>query len=442
MEMLLLPRTLLIWLCALVLAFAPAAAQDKASSRDDVVYVIQPGDTLIGIGQKYLVSPEAYRTIQRVNAIRDPLRLRPRSRISIPVRYLQATFHEAKVVAFRGAVQIVQAGRPIPASLDMRIKEGAALETGADGFVTLLLADGSRMSMPSNTRLRIARMRTYRINRGADLDFVVERGRAETRATPLNNANSRFRVRTPLAVTAVRGTVFRVSFSEAGSASTAEVVEGKVSVDHTVVPANVMVTAGFGASASPNGRLEREALLPAPALADSMTLQRDPEISFALVPTAMAQGYQMQIARDAGFVDVLAERRSDTPVLKFDDLPNGTYFLRAMAISASGLVGLPETYAFLRNRESASATTVPGAERAFRFDWDLGDAGPPVYRLQIFAENDKAVPVIDEPGLANPGMTVTALPKGRYSWRVGQVRIIEGKPEQYWTPLESFSIDF
>jgi hypothetical protein len=420
----------------------PAAAQGGAVPPDEVIYTVQPGDTLIAIGKKYLVSPDAYRTVQRLNSIRDPFRLRPQTKLAIPVQYLKATLHDAQVVAFRGAVKVLQGGQSATIQLQMRLAEGAVIETGSDGFVTLQLANGSRMSMPSNSLLRITRMRTYLINRGADLDFLVERGRAETKATPLGNPSSRFRVRTPVAVTAVRGTIFRVGYNGPSSISTAEVVEGKVSVDHSIVPAQVTVTTGFGAAASRGGRLEREALLAPPALAGSAMLQRDPELNFALVPTTGAQAYQIQIARDAGFVDVLAEARSEAPAIKFPDLPNGTYFLRAMAVAPSGLVGLADTHAFLRNRESASATALPGPERAFRFDWNLGDAGPPAYRLQIFSAQDKVVPIVDEPGLTTPGMTVSALPKGRYSWRVGQVRIIDGKPEQYWTPLESFSIDF
>ncbi|WP_324262872.1 FecR domain-containing protein [Altererythrobacter sp. H2] len=433
---------ILIGSAALGLSLAPAEASDGASSRDDVIYTIKPGDTLIDIGRKYLISPQAYRAVQRHNAIRDPLRLRPQTRLAIPVQYLKATLHDAQVVAFRGTVQVLQKGQAAPVQLQMRLVEGATIETGSDGFVTLQLANGSRMSMPSNTRLRIARMRTYRINRGADLDFQVERGRVETKAAPLDNPASRFRIRTPVAVTAVRGTVFRVGYSGPGAPSTSEVVEGKVSVDHSVVPAQVDLATGFGAAASQDGALEREELLPAPMLAGSAKLQRDPELTFALVPSDAARGYQVQIARDAGFVDVLAEGRSNTPSLTFADLPNGTYFLRAMAIAPSGLVGLAETHAFLRNRESASAAALPGPERAFRFDWNLGDAGPPAYRLQIFAAQNQAVPVVDEPGLTAPGMTVTALPNGKYTWRVGQVRVIDGTPEEYWTPLESFSIDF
>lgn len=436
------PRILLIWLGVIALYFFPAAAQGRTASDDEVIYTVQRGDTLISIGQKYLVSADAYRTVQRLNAIRDPRQLRPQSKIIIPVQYLKATFPEAQVVAFRGTVRVLQGGRYTPAQLRMRINEGVTIETGNDGFLTLLLSNGSRMSMPSNSRLRIVRMRTYLINRGADLDFLVERGRLETRATPLNNSDSRFRVRTPVTVTAVRGTIFRVGFLESSAISTTEVVEGQVSVGRGLMPAQMPVSTGFGAATTKDGPIEREALLPAPALEDSAKLQREPELNFALSPTAGAQAYQIQIARDAGFVDVLAEGRSETPVIKLADLPNGTYFVRTMAIAPSGLVGLSETYAFARNRESASATALPGPERAFRFDWNLGDAGLPPYRLQIFAAQDKVVPVVDEPGLSAPGMTVTDLPKGRYSWRVGQLRVIDGKPEQYWTPLESFSIDF
>ena len=54
------------------------------------------------------------------------------------------------------------------------------------------------------------RLRKYLLTGGSDIDLYVEQGRAETAAAPIKDSNSRFRMRTPTAVSAVRGTVFRI----------------------------------------------------------------------------------------------------------------------------------------------------------------------------------------------------------------------------------------
>ena len=54
---------------------------------------------------------------------------------------------------------------------------------------------------------------------------------------------------------------------------------------------------------------------------------------------AGAQAYRVQLARDAAFQDVLTERVTPAPLVRFSMLPAGRYHLRVRAIDALGLEG-------------------------------------------------------------------------------------------------------
>jgi hypothetical protein len=421
-------------------ASGPALAQALSDSRDEVLYQIRSGDTLINLGQRYFVSGEAYKAVQRANGISDPDRLRVGTTIAIPTSLLRSTPLEAKVVAFRGNARATRGGRTLTLALGAKLTEGALIETGPDGYLTFQLANGSRIALPSNSRVRIVRMRAYTISKGADLDFMVERGRTETTATPLRDNRSRFRMRTPVAVSAVRGTVFRIGYDGPDTPSLTEVVEGSVAVNLEATGATASLPGGFGAAAKPSGGLAREALLPPPVFVDSGQLQRDNTVAFALRPSAGAVGYHLQIARDRDFVEMVAEGRAATPRIDVGVLPDGAYFVRAMAIAPSGLEGMPQFAAFERKLKALQIQR-GRVEGSIVLVWDLGAGQGQAFRFQLFDAANLDQPIIDEPGLTLGEMTVGGLPKGQYSWRVGVLNTAASGPEQQWTPFESFSID-
>lgn len=438
---------LLRWISVLVFGLAPlvgvsgkAHAQALSASRDEVIYKIRPGDSLLGLSQRFFVTPDAYLTVQRLNGIRDANSLRVGSTIVIPTNLLRATRLEARVIAFKGVATATTGSRAEQVSLQSKVTEGAVVATGADGFVTLQLRNGSKISLPSNSRLRVVRMRTYLLTGGSDLDFLVERGRSETSATRLPDNRSRFRMRTPVAVSAVRGTIFRIGYDGPDSATVTEVVEGSVAVNLEGAPAQTSLATGFGASGRAGGGLKKEELLPPPLFAAPGAAQRGQIVRIGLERSPQAVGYHVQIARDREFNDIVAEGRSTQPMVDLPDLPVGRYYARATAIAPSGLEGMPASDMFERRLQSLTSSQVPGSARSRRFDWDLGGDARDLYSLQVYAEGDRTLPVIDEPGLSAQSMVVSGLPKGRYSWRIGRIAAIAGSGVQ-WTPFESFEIE-
>lgn len=430
--------------CAAVLWLAGATAahaQTLSETKDEITYTIRKGDTLIGLGKRYFVSPESYKTVERLNGFTDPSKMRVGAKIIIPTNLLKHALQSAKVIALKGQANVQRGGKSVALAINSQVSEGAVIQTAADGFLTLQLANGSRVAMPSNSRVRILRMRTFLLTSGTDTDFAVEKGRTETTAVPLRDNRSRFRVRTPVAVSAVRGTVFRIGYDGPDTPSLTEVVEGSVAVDVKASGANTILPTAFGAAAAASGKLEKEELLPPPEFAAGGQQQRGSDVIFGLVPNPGAVGYHVQIATDAKFIDIVSSARARDALVNLGSLPNGNYYARAMAIAPSGLEGLPQPIAFSRKLEALNSGKLSESKGGYRLGWDLGKVEKAVYRLQLFGDANPSIPIIDEPGLTQAELMVYGLEPGRYSWRIGRLKSVQGKIEQYWTPFEIFVVE-
>lgn len=411
-----------------------AAAQvAKAASDDRMTYRVAAQDTLFGLSRKFLTGPRAAAEVQRINRIRDPRRIPVGTVLAIPRHLLRFEPIALRVATFSGPVTLGGGGAPERGQV---LGEGMEIGTGANGFVTLAGVDGSRVSLPSNSRVRVKESRRYLINRAASIELEVLRGRAEVSAAK-QAPQGQFRLRSPVAVSAVRGTVFRVGYVEERASGTTEVIEGLVGV--ATPKAGLDVAAGFGAAARGDGQVVKESLLPAPDAPGAGRVQTEPQVSFALSPVAGAAGYRVQIARDAGFVEVIAESSGAAPEARFAGIGNGRLFMRANAIAPSGIEGLGQTFAFRRQQVGVRAEAGAVAD-GFRFTWLAEGEGQSLYRFQLFPAAEGQPPLVDEPGLREPGLTLTALRPGAYRWRVGVTQVTADGTAEVWTPLEKLTV--
>lgn len=410
-----------------------AAAQSAAVSDDVITYRVAARDTLFRLAAKYLAGPRAVAEVQRINRIRDPHRIPVGTVLAIPRRLLRFEPVALSVATFSGPVSLGAGSAPERGQV---LGEGMEIGTGANGFVTLAGADGSRVSLPSHSRVRVKESRRYLINRAASIELEVLRGRAEVSAAK-QAPQGQFRLRSPVAVSAVRGTVFRVGYAEDRASGTTEVIEGLVGV--ATPRAGLDVAAGFGAAARGDGQVAKESLLPAPDAPGAGRVQTEPQVSFAIAPVAGAAGYRVQIARDAGFMEVIAEATGAEPQARFAGIANGRLFMRANAIAPSGIEGLGQAFSFRRQQVGVKAEAGVVAD-GFRFTWLAEGEGQSLYRFQLFPAADGRPPLVDEPGLREPGLTLTALRPGAYRWRVGVTQITADGSAEVWTPLEKLTV--
>lgn len=412
-----------------------AATQDD----DSIIYVVKSGDTLINLGLRYLNNANAYLVVQKSNRIDNPRALPVGKSLRIARGLLRYQSVSAKIVSVRGNVLV----GPYAAATGQMIGEGAHLKTAASSFVTLSLPNGSRVSMPSNSDLRIRMLRMYKLGRALDYDFDVAKGGASTTVAPLKSASDRYRVRTPRAVSAVRGTEFQVRYNDTANREFAEVTEGGLAVS-TGTDGLTTLPAGNGLALPAAGGIIKEVLLPQPTLLNPGKIQADPELYFAITPRANETGYRIIWAADAGFIEQVADVTVTDSEAKLAGIGDGNYFVRARAISANGIQGMPVTYAFKRRLNGIKAAAGKSDE-GYSFKWQNEGGGVKKFHFQLFkALPNRTTPVgtaiIDEPALSDPQITISDLPPSAYIWRVGAVQFADKEVTTNWTAFETLTV--
>ena len=426
---------------AILFVGKPMPATAQGQSTETVPYTFKSRDTLLGLAERYLVNQAAADTVQRINGIKDATKIREGTVIRVPTSLLKSTAIGAKIVAFSGTVSIIGKKGGVTPIIGAAVLEGQTLSTGAPGFLTLSIAGGSNVSIPSRSRVKIVRLRKYLLTGGSDIDLFVEQGRAETAAAPVKDSNSRFRMRTPTAVSAVRGTVFRIGYDGPSSSSLTEVVEGAVAVDGGTSTEPTLIPMGFGAALPRTGVLLQEKLLPAPKVTNSDNTHAADIVKFNLSSVEGAIGYRTQVARDAGFLEIFGETVSANPVATFENVPDGSLFVRSTAISESNLEGVADIFGFRRRLLKISSEEASNPfSGLFQIKWVPHEAGTTVYRFQLFDEKNQHIPIIDELGLQTSGINLTNLPSGTYSWRVGVRQTSQEGLIETWSTQQKFII--
>ena len=346
-------------------AVAPAtpgavpAGQDRAgveSGEALLIYESRPGDTLQRIAGQWLLPVADLGRLQLLNGVSASAIIAAGTPISIPEAWVRTEVTTATLAAFRGTVQVIRNNESRAAAKGAVLREGDQIETGPNGFVTLVLPDDSQVSLPSASRIAIERLRQVPLTDSLDRRFRLLHGRSDLKVTPMANPASRFLIQTPVAVAAVRGTRYRVSFMPAEMRAVTEVTEGRVEVRLADGSSSLLLEAGFAAVATATGLRGPLALPGRPLVAVRGRIQTGDEVTFRLRPTPGIASYQVELAADAGFLDRLASATTSTGMVVFHDLPDGHYHARAYLVGAEGVRGQPADFEFDRRFGAASPT--------------------------------------------------------------------------------------
>ena len=424
-------------LCLLVTALLPGSGHAAAPDDDNRIYVVRGGETLYSIAQRYLRHPQDHERIRKLSRIKTTTAIPIGTRIIIPVRLLRYKPLEARLVSVRGDVTRSNGAAVREGDI---LREGAILRTAARSFASIRLPDASIISLPSGSTVRIARLRQYLLGSSYDSAFELVEGGMRSKVTPQRRPQDRFQVRTPASVSAVRGTEFRSRYESADGRGFTETLEGGVAVtDEAGAIKPQTVRAGFGLAIAGDGATLSERLLPAPTLLDPGKPQTLPQLHFRITPVENAAAYHVQIASDAGFIDRIADTRSETADVQLDGPEDGRYFVRISAISSAGFEGMPETLGFRRVRNSVKASSSKD-DNGWAFRWLTDSRLPAIYRFQLFAGKPDGTPMVDEAGLRSDQITLSRLDGGTYFWRVASTVMADGEAVTQWTDFEKLLV--
>lgn len=410
--------------------FLLALMMSHAGHAAEWIYTVQDGDNPWNLTERYLAGIKYWPRIQTLNRINDPQHIPPGTRLRIPVEWLRRVDAIAKVAAAHGQAELRGKRAARPLTVGMQLRSGDVIQTGKDANVTLEFADGSRVLVHAEGELHLDALGSFENTDYYDTQVRLTQGRMENLVAPLGKGPGRFEISTPAAVTAVRGTRYRVN--AASNATRSEVLEGKVAVNTSA--SGVDVDAGYGtvatASAAPSAPV---VLLPQPDLtALPLRVERVP-VAFSVPALANAKAYRFQLAADTQFDSPLFDGRADGTRLRAIDVPDGHYFLRVRGIDAQGLEGLSADHAFeldARPEPPLLTTPAPGAgvpEEKPPMSW--GESATVTrYHLQV-ARDDKFTELVmdDDAITASHATTPQALPPGLYHWRVASVTDAEGQ---------------
>jgi hypothetical protein len=415
-------------------AQAQAQTQTPAVPADQWHYRIANGDTLIDIAANYLIKPEDWPQLQRLNQIADPRRLVPGSFVHIPVAWVQQQAAVAEVVFVQGAVTLTraQATEPQVLTSGTTVKAGDTLSTGPQASVTLRFADSSRLLLTPNSTATVVHLLT--MGRTANVPSVrmtLQDGSTEIRVAPNPSTKRSFEVQTPVVNLGVRGTDFRARVDAQQQHQTwLEVLEGQVGANKSQGSGDTekSVQNGQGLVAQANQPLKPPAaLLQAPNLSNLATqLDRVP-LRFAWPTVAGASAYRAQIFQQQQPDQLLLDERFTQAAAKWTDLPDGHYVLRVRGQDANGLDGRSTQHSFvLKARPEPPFTQLPSADatvagEAVQLSWTQA-ANAQRYRVQVAPAQDGfgSSSLIDQPDVTQTSHTLRLAP-GVYQWRIASL---------------------
>jgi len=399
---------------------------------EEWTYTVRPGDNLWNLSKRHLKGIQYVKPLQQLNQIHNPYVLQPGTQLKIPVTWTRIIDDaNAQITSVQGTVFVQQTGQEkLPAEPGMRLYVDDEIQSENDSFVTLQFADHSTMRVQDNSRVRLKKMRIYGDYGLVDTLIHLEQGRTENAASK-NSTGTRFRIRTPSAISSVRGTNFRVGTLEPRSETTSEVLSGKIQVSGA--KHKIKVPAGYGTITA----LDRPpappiALLPPPDLSDTPDYYEILPLVIPLNPLSGADAYRTQIALDKAFSRLVSEFVTTTIPFRDGDIPDGDYWLRVRGIDENGIEGKDAQIPFSLNARPEPpfvTAPLPGSATApehQEFSW-TNQSEASHYMLIISRNTVFTDLVYFNPEITTNTLTLSeSLEPGHYFWRIAAVSSEEG----------------
>lgn len=301
-------------------------------------YTFRPGDSLWKIAKKYTTTVNNWAEIQRINRIRQSSnqRIAPGTRIVIPITMLKLQPAPAIVIALSGDVRLVRAnGDEESPAIGTKLFNGDRVITESTQNIRIQFADASELQVLPNSEVVLDKLSHHSQSGMVDTRVRLNTGSVNTWVEKLH-PDSHYEIKTPSAITAVRGTTYRVS-ADGSEVSRTEVIEGKVAVSANNT--EKQVDYGYGIVAEIDVPLpDPVELLSAPAVSDNLSAEKT-ALHINWAPLTGAKNYRYQLASDNKFNQVIIDDATTENQLNIEDLAPGQYYLRVRGVDQFKLEG-------------------------------------------------------------------------------------------------------
>lgn len=394
----------------------------------DWVYTAVEGDNLWDLSEKYLDSQLRFEQVRKLNNIEFPKRMRPGTRLRIPMKWIRSNPVPARLGAVQGKVKLTRADGKQEAQISAGtvIQLGDILKTATGSSAAVIFADGSVITLHSASEMRFDHLSAHGETGMVDSRLHLIDGRLDTRVKPAVGPGSRFEIQTPSAISAVRGTEYRAAVTAEGHASNIEVLHGKVQVTGARKPR--LIAAGFGtrvAAGKPPSQPKK--LLPPPVLDPVPARIRQLNWPLTWKAIAQAQSYRVEIGVDKTFDVLVWEQLVNQARIPLPDVADGEYQIRVRGIDQHGLEGKsivkslridvhPQPPVPLLPQEGKTLRGV-----AAELQW-TASADAEKYLLEIAADESFEQIVLRQPDLGSTRYETSGIVKpGTYHWRVTSI---------------------
>lgn len=438
-----------ILLCMLLTVFCSHFSfADTNPGSEEWHYTLRPGDTLQNISQSLLNHQYSMSDVVRHNQIDNQSLLAPGSIIKIPLHWLKQQPKPAEINSVSGSVQIKRAGNSRYEALKpgMQIKVGDEIVT-RQGSVVIQLADGSIIRLEEQSNLIFNRLSHFGKTGMVDTQLRLNKGSLTTDIPPLVKG-SRYEIKTPSAVAAVRGTEFRLSSDENGSQ--VEVLEGVV--EFTGKHGQVMVNAGQGARINNNSaRIDVNTLPEAPKtrLAQETITNLPAKIEWE--KSQDAQAYEVRLTEQDKNGKLVQQGKQTSNALELNQIKNGDYELAVNSIDRNGYQSEDASSKIKVDIKGQEAELVTPEDQAiiteltpsFLWNYNETNADSPTNRtrqskVEVALDEGFTAIVTDNDFISSNRMSLeNPLIPGRYFWRV---KTLTNNTEVSHSNIQSFVI--
>jgi len=378
-------------------AQVPVAHAQSQSPGENVDATIISRDVLVAEGDtmRKLAKRELGRTgfaslLAQFNGLVESAPLIPGNIIRIPI-HVPARGEFAEVVFVKGDVfaqRIVQAASigaansasnqnvsattaavadtiSIQLQRDSEVHSGDVISTGPNGYVSIEFSSGSVVNLQPDSEATLIRLNCLPNDDSCLIEINTSRGKVTSDVQARDQQPVEFRISTPYASAAVRGTVFDID----ALSDTLRVGVTEGDVDLSAQQQTVALNEGFGSVVN-EGEAPAEpiALLPAPVF-KRVPARVAPGDLVSWWPFADAAQYGALLSNDEAGIETLASFNVDTDAIGFESIASGDYFLILRAIDNNGLQGFTSntrlTIAEIDPDTAAVQTTVSRQGREF-----------------------------------------------------------------------------
>ena len=429
------PFNLLILITLFLLTFlVPVSARTQTL----VPLHVQAGTNLIRIARQYCNKPADWKTIAGINNLSSPYIIYTDATLQVPLTILRAKKVSAKVISIKGSpLVLTRENKSLKLHKGDAVLPGQTVITRNDEYVHLVYPDNKHSRIgPESKMLLVYLMRLADNNLQAE--FFLDRGKITNSIERKLRPNEHFRTRTPMAITGIRGTQFRLKVED-NETNIVETLKGRVVL--SAAGKKILLSKGQGSMVKKGQPPAPPHTLPAkPKLPEIKNIYRILPISIAAPEQGNQRLIRMRIAADNKGLDTLFEQTVQ-PGKNFSlsSLADGSYFLFFTAQDKQGFESLPTGPAPLRIRTNPGAPIIssPKNNRKFftpdiKIRWlesDLADH----YQLQLAADSG-FTRIVEKKRTTKAFYTTHDLKPGKYFFRV-QLVTDDGFATLFSTPL-------